>query len=112
MASKTKHGTTSAPLKIIHLANHVQEVGNGIVNVVIDLACSQADAGHDVLVASAGGEYEALLARHGVRHVHLAQQPKPSKLAAMCWQFNKLVMREEPDVVHVHMVTGALIAKF
>lgn len=115
MKSNTDFGTqgapVSAPLKIVHLANHVQEIGNGIVNVVIDLACSQADAGHDVLVASAGGEYEALLARHGVRHVRLAQEPKPSKLASMCWQFNRLIVREKPNVVHAHMITGALIAR-
>lgn len=100
-----------APLKIIHLANHVQEIGNGIVNVMIDLACTQADAGHDVVVASAGGEYEALLGKHGVRHVYLAQQPKLSKLASMCGRFNRLVSREKPDVVHAHMMTGVLIAK-
>jgi glycosyltransferase involved in cell wall biosynthesis len=102
---------THKPLKIVHLANHVQEIGNGIVNVMIDLACTQADAGHNVIVASGGGEFEALLAKHGVKHVHLAQQPKPHKLAAMCWQFNRLVMREKPDVVHAHMMTGVLIAK-
>jgi glycosyltransferase involved in cell wall biosynthesis len=108
---KIKGDKTSAPMKILHLANHVQEIGNGIVNVVIDLACSQADAGHDVLVASAGGEYETLLARHGVRHVHLAQEPKPAKFASMCWKFNRLIRREKPHVVHVHMMTGALIAR-
>jgi glycosyltransferase involved in cell wall biosynthesis len=108
---KIKGDKTSAPMKILHLANHVQEIGNGIVNVVIDLACSQADAGHDVLVASAGGEYETLLARHGVRHVHLAQEPKPTKFASMCWKFNRLIRREKPHVVHVHMMTGALIAR-
>lgn len=110
-AVRSKDARTHAPLKIIHLANHVQEIGNGIVNVMIDLACSQAGVGHDVVVASAGGEYEALLAKHRVKHVSLAQQPKPSKLASMCWQFSRLVSCEKPDVVHAHMMTGVLIAK-
>lgn len=108
---KTKQGETKAPLKIIHLVNHVLEIGNGIVNVVIDLACTQADAGHAVVVASAGGEHEAVLAEHGVKHVRLEQSPHPYKLLSMCWKLNWLVMREKPDVVHVHMMTGALIAK-
>lgn len=108
---KTERGEIKASLKIIHLANHVLEIGNGIVNVVIDLACSQADAGHDVVVASAGGEYEAVLAKHGVKHVHLEQKPQLHKLPSMCRKFDELVVREKPDVVHVHMMTGALIAK-
>src|ERR1700722_5867845 len=53
-------GTAFDVMKIIHLANHVLEIGNGIVNVMVDLACGQADAGHDVVVASSGGEYETL----------------------------------------------------
>lgn len=100
-----------APLKIIHLANHVREIGNGIVNVMVDLACCQADAGHQVVIASAGGEYEALLARHGVRHIRLDQEPKPSKLLSMCWRFNQIIQKEKPDIVHAHMMTGVLIAR-
>lgn len=98
-------------MKIIHLANHAQSVGNGIVNVMVDLACLQARAGHDVTVASGGGGFEELLARHGVRHVLLPQAPRPSRLPAMIAGFNRLVARIDPDVVHAHMMTGALIAR-
>jgi glycosyltransferase involved in cell wall biosynthesis len=107
----TQENNQSTPLKIIHLANHILEIGNGIVNVVIDLACSQADAGHNVIVASAGGEHEAVLAEHGVKHVYIEQRPHPHKILSMFWKFNRLVMRENPDVVHAHMMTGMLIAK-
>ncbi|CAB3804519.1 glycosyltransferase [Pararobbsia alpina] len=98
-------------MKIIHLANHVLEIGNGIVNVMVDLACGQADAGHDVVVASAGGQYEALLAEHGVRHIQLVQEPRPAKLLPMCWRFSRIVRAERPDIVHAHMMTGVLIAR-
>ncbi|SMG26080.1 glycosyltransferase family 4 protein [Paraburkholderia susongensis] len=99
-------------MKIIHLANHAQSIGNGIVNVMVDLACSQARAGHDVTVASGGGGFEALLERHGVRHVLLAQAPKPSRVPAMVAGLNRLIARIDPDVVHAHMMTGALLARF
>lgn len=99
-------------MKIIHLANHAQNVGNGIVNMMVDLACMQARAGHDVTVASAGGGHEAMLAREGVRHVLLAQSPRPSRLPAMVAGFNRLIAKVDPDVVHAHMITGALIARF
>jgi glycosyltransferase involved in cell wall biosynthesis len=98
-------------MKIIHLANHVLEIGNGIVNVMVDLACGQADAGHEVVVASSGGEYEALLAEHGVRHIVLVQEPRPAKLLPMCWRFSRIVRAERPDIVHAHMMTGVLIAR-
>lgn len=98
-------------MKIIHLANHAQSIGNGIVNVMIDLACMQACAGHDVTVASAGGGFESLLARHGVRHVLLSQSPRPSRLPGMVAGFRRLVAQYDPDVVHAHMMTGALIAR-
>jgi hypothetical protein len=60
-------------MRILHILNHIQEIGNGIVNVAIDLACLQAKAGHEVSVASAGGEYEELLSRYGAKHFKLDQ---------------------------------------
>ena len=31
-------------MKIVHSAPHCHEIGNGVVNVAVDLACKQADA--------------------------------------------------------------------
>ncbi|MEQ5838213.1 glycosyltransferase family 4 protein [Paraburkholderia acidicola] len=99
-------------MKIVHLANHALNAGNGIVNMMVDLACTQARAGHEVTVASAGGEFEPLFAQHGVRHVLLAQSRKLSQVPSMIAGFNRLLAQCEPDVVHAHMMTGALIARF
>lgn len=77
-------------MKIFHLANHVQLIGNGIVNMMTDLACLQVQAGHEVVVASSGGEFEALYARHGVRHVHLPQSREPRRASAMLTGFRRL----------------------
>ena len=99
-------------MKIVHLANHAQNVGNGIVNMMVDLACMQAKAGHEVTVASSGGGFEALLEQYGVRHVLLPQSRQPLRLPAMLAGFNRLLAQCDPDVVHAHMMTGALIARF
>ena len=32
-------------MRILHITNHVQKIGNGIVNVAVDLACLQAKSG-------------------------------------------------------------------
>jgi hypothetical protein len=42
-------------MRVLYILNHIQEIGNGIVNEAVDLACMQARAGHEVGIASAGG---------------------------------------------------------
>jgi len=98
-------------MRILHIANHVKESGNGIVNVMVDLACAQAAAGHEVAVVSAGGGYEGLLARKGVRHYRVDQSRRPVRLARAALRFRRAVSEFRPDIVHAHMVTGALMAR-
>ena len=108
-------------MRILHLANHVDHVGNGIVNIGVDLAWYQAERGHEVAFASGGGAFVELLARGGVRHYELSRSEGPQDRP-----FRKKdplsVLREgralrraladfRPDVVHAHMVTGALLAR-
>jgi hypothetical protein len=45
-------------MRILHLSNHIRNSGNGIVNVLVDLATAQRQAGCTVAVASSGGEFE------------------------------------------------------
>lgn len=101
-----------ALLKIVHLANHAQNIGNGIVNMMVDLACTQVRVGHKVTVASSGGNFQTLLAREGVRHVTVAQSPHLQELPAMLAGFRRLIAESNPDIVHAHMTTGALLARF
>ena len=96
---------------ILHLLNHVDRVGNGIVNVAVDLACLQARAGHDVWVASKGGAFESLLAKHGVRHVRLDQSRRPMIIWRALRDLRALIRRERIEVVHAHMVTGYVLAR-
>ena len=99
-------------MRIIHILNHVQEIGNGIVNVAMDLACLQAKTGHDVGVASAGGEYEALLASYGVKHFQLDQARKPLNLIKAARGYRAIAQDFQPDIVHAHMMTGVVLASF
>ncbi len=50
-------------MRILHVINHIQKIGNGIVNGAIDLACPQAQADHGMAIASGSGQFEALLAQ-------------------------------------------------
>jgi glycosyltransferase involved in cell wall biosynthesis len=108
-------------MRILHLANHVDNVGNGIVNAAVDLAWYQAERGHEVSFASAGGAFAELLARCGVHHYELPQREgwrdRPLRRREPISVLRdartlRLVLRElRPDVVHAHMVTGALLAR-
>lgn len=98
-------------MRILHLANHTDALGSGAVNTMIDLACAQADEGHHVTVASSGGYYETLLAAHRVSHVRLVQRKNVFALPAMLSRFRLVIARERPQVVHAHMLTGAVLAR-
>lgn len=97
-------------MKIIHILNHVQEIGNGIVNVAVDLACLQAKSGHNVAVISGGGKYENLLQQYGVKHFTLDQTRTPLNIIRAARRYQAIVKEFEPDIVHAHMMTGVVIA--
>ncbi|XGV94849.1 MAG: glycosyltransferase family 4 protein [Leptolyngbya sp. BL-A-14] len=97
-------------MRILHLLNHIQEIGNGIVNVAVDLACLQAEAGHTVTVASGGGEYDRLLTRYGVKHVLLDQRRQPLTLLQAAKQYQTLVRTMRPEIIHAHMMTGMVLS--
>ena len=98
-------------IRILHLANHCHEIGNGIMNVAVDLACLQATAGHEVFFASAGGSYVDLITQYGVKHLHLDQQwRQPAVLIGALVRLRSIVEQMRPDIVHAHMMTGAMLA--
>ena len=85
------------------------EIGNGIVNVAVDIACTQAALGHDVAFFSSGGEYEGLLEKHGVRHHLIKFSKSPLALPGTLWRFRKLIKAERPCIVHAHMMSPAIV---
>uniref|UniRef100_A0A832M3X9 Glycosyltransferase family 1 protein n=1 Tax=Oscillatoriales cyanobacterium SpSt-402 TaxID=2282168 RepID=A0A832M3X9_9CYAN len=98
-------------MRILHVLNDIRELGNGIVNVAVDLACSQAKLGYEVSVASAGGEYETLLAKYGITHFYLNQQRRPVQLFQAMRHYQHIIQMVQPDIVHAHMMTGVVLAR-
>jgi len=97
-------------MRILHLLNDVHELGNGIINLAVDLACVQSKSGCEVSVASAGGEYQSLLATYNVQHFHLNQSRRASSLCKTALRYREIIRTVQPDIVHAHMMTGALLA--
>ncbi|MEX3618263.1 glycosyltransferase family 4 protein [Paenibacillus glucanolyticus] len=98
-------------MNILHIANHVKQSGNGIVNVMIDLACEQAKLGHNVAVASEGGKYVELLQKNNIQHYKLDQTRRPAQMMQAFFNFRKVVKQFKPDIIHAHMMTGALLSR-
>jgi len=98
-------------MRVIHVLNDIRKVGNGIVDSTIDLACAQASLGHDVAVASAGGEFEELLARRGIRHYSFDQRRPHLRMLPLAREFASIATDFRPDVVHAQMRTAVVLVR-
>jgi len=96
-------------MRIMHILNHTQRQ-NGHVHVAVDLACVQAQMGHSVSIASAGGDFDALFAQYAVRHFVIDQQRRPLNLLKAITAFGRVSAEVEPEIVHAHMMTSAGLA--
>jgi glycosyltransferase involved in cell wall biosynthesis len=96
-------------MRIVHLLKHAVR-GNGSVHVAVDLACAQADRGHEVWFVSARGSYDDLLRAHGV-HVHDVTEATSATTALRSLREQlALARRVKPDVLHAHMMSSAALA--
>ncbi|MDB5701424.1 MAG: hypothetical protein JWL66_1623 [Sphingomonadales bacterium] len=95
---------------IVQYLNHSCN-GNGHVAVAVDLACEQVRDGHDVYFVSGYGDFDDLLAQHGVKILTLGDPSGTFRLPIMAWRFLWAVFRIRPDIVNAHMVYAALAAR-
>lgn len=96
-------------MRIIHLLNHTRRY-NGHVHAAVDLACAQKKLGHTVAVLSEGGDFDELLARHGIESVVISHQRRPWNLVKSCFRLRKYTSQWNADIVHAHMMTSAVLA--
>jgi len=105
--------TMRTNLRILHLLDDVEEVGNGIINAAIDIAAGQCDLGQRVAIASSGGSYVPLLESLGIQHFILDQNFRsPSNVIRLVPSYRHVVDEFRPQIVHCHMKAGMLTARF
>ncbi|MGW0036440.1 glycosyltransferase family 4 protein [Gordonia sp. NPDC003376] len=97
-------------MRITHLVNELVDTGNGIVNVAVDLACTQAADGHEVHVVSRGGEFVSLVERFGVVHHTVEMSSHPRRLRHTRVELDRILDGTHPDIVHSHTLTPAALA--
>jgi len=96
-------------LRIVHVLNHTGRL-NGNVHAAIDVACAQAALGHQVVVASGGGNFDGILAQAGVETVKIDHHVGVG-LPGNTLRFARFCKSWAPDVIHAHMITAALIGR-
>ncbi|MEI4473735.1 glycosyltransferase family 4 protein [Frigidibacter sp. MR17.24] len=96
-------------LRILHLLNHTNRL-NGHVHAAIDLAAAQRDLGHVTMIASGGGDFDALMARAGIETARIDHARRTRVLAGSALALRRLVRDWRPDLVHAHMMTSAVLA--
>ena len=97
-----------ALVRIMHLLKHGVR-GNGHVHVAVDLACVQADNGHEVIFVSSGGSYDALLAAHNVQVATIPESGGVRKTSQSARALLKVARSFRPDVMHAHMMSSAVL---
>ncbi|MBP1847769.1 glycosyltransferase involved in cell wall biosynthesis [Rhizobium petrolearium] len=96
-------------MRILHILNHTRRL-NGNVHAAVDLACAQVRLGHQVYMASGGGDFDHLLQAHGITTLLVDHERKPSRLARSLIRLNGHIRKFEVDIVHAHMMTSAVLA--
>lgn len=95
-------------LRILHVLNHSYRY-NGNVHAAVDVACAQAQLGHDVALCSRGGSFDDVLRGSNVEIFEIDHDRKPMTLIAAEFKLARLIRRWRPDVIHAHMMTSAMV---
>jgi glycosyltransferase involved in cell wall biosynthesis len=95
-------------MRILQLLNHTNRL-NGHVHAAVDLACAQARLGHEVVVASGGGDFDALLATNNIPSIRVTHERRLTTLLRGIRQLRSVIREWKPDVVHAHMMTSAVL---
>ncbi|TNM65834.1 glycosyltransferase family 4 protein [Aliirhizobium smilacinae] len=96
-------------MRIMHLLNHTYRL-NGHVHAAVDLACEQRRLGHDVCIASGGGDFDQLLESNHVATRIVDHERRALTVVRSVLALRRHVREWKPDVVHAHMMTSAVIA--
>lgn len=98
-------------MRILHLSNHCNKA-NGHVNVSVDLACTQARAGHSVGYCCADGDFLNLLRGAGVRLYRVEEPHRNFKnFFRANWQLMAAIRDFRPDVLHSHMAAQTVLVQ-
>ncbi|MDB5446691.1 MAG: hypothetical protein JWQ97_2008, partial [Phenylobacterium sp.] len=95
-----------ASVRILHVLKHTRR-HNGNVHAAVDLACAQAQLGHEVTVCSSGGSFDNVLRANHVDVELLPELDKRAGAPKAVWSLRRLVASRRIAIVHAHMMASA-----
>lgn len=96
-------------LKNILMVTMSLDIG-GAETHIIELSCALKQKGYNIICASRGGAYVAVLERAGIRHYEVPLTSKhPKSIVAAKKLLGDIIDREKIDVVHAHARIPAFI---
>jgi glycosyltransferase involved in cell wall biosynthesis len=100
-------------MNILHLLPHFRNDGNGVVNAVVDLACTQSAAGHRVscIGGDAGSFTELLGSKSVATYVVAAEGNNQASMLRSMKELGFLLSKIRPEVIHAHTIPSAIKAK-
>lgn len=98
----------ASSMRILQLLNHTRRL-NGHVHAAVDLACAQARLGHQVAIASGGGDFDHLLASNDVQTMRVSMERRPKELVEAVSLLYRHVRDWRAEIVHAHMMTSAVL---
>lgn len=98
--------------RVLHVVNHTKDVGNGITNVAVDLACQQALEGDSVAIAANPGAFDELLRSCGVEVINIDfESLRSGAVLRATRDLRRLIRTANPHVVHAHTLAATVVAR-
>ena len=98
-------------MKILHLVDHIKDVGNGITNVAIDISIGQREKNCEVFLMAQNGNYKSILDFHDVNYIEI----EPYELIPSSRFLSRFLKDNSIDIVHIHtpkMAKIYILSKF
>jgi len=97
-------------MKILYLANHLN--AGGITSYILNLSCGLKARGHDVFIASSGGELLPKFNNSRIEHFYIPIKTKNElspKIILSAFKLAKLIKKNEIDILHSHSRTTQVL---
>jgi len=99
-------------MRILHIAKHLNK--GGITSYLFSLTAGLTKRGHNVILASSGGECEDVFRNNSIKHIRIPINTKKEISPSVLYSYfilSGVISREPVDVIHAHTrVTQVLAA--
>ena len=100
-------------MRILYIAKHLNK--GGITSYLFSLATGLKKRGHDITIASSGGDSKEAFASNGIRLIDIPINTKKEISPALLFSYfmlSRVISQERPDIIHAHTRVTQVLAWF